>query len=609
MAEVKITELPASVVPNDSTVVPCVLQGTTRQLSLEHLKDYMDVPTIYVKLVQAVLPLETTPSTGIAEEGTIRIRESSPETPGSMSIEHYNKVQNATNSSIANLLVIRDGQGSFEANNVTLRAPGSGETVSGTLTGNLSQRLSSDTGVNAKLGETVRYSAKVTTLDAQTTANVGTSLSVVSGPLTVGGENTVKIENNGKALFSNDVTVNGDLYVTGANKEIRGAVNTTGTAFPGRFTTLAATTSLSVVGTTTLDGAVQAKNNLSFDPGKALNVPEGSISAALITATDKFMATTYEAPQGQSAVFKGTLQGSATSLTTGQLISLGGVLTGSSGVPFNGTSPAILNAGYADGHIKNRHLAADAEIEDNRLKTLVTGGKVANSATTANHQNVGNTIVARDGSGDFSARHITANRFIGTADAASSVTGSATSANYTWTGQHLFQGKPGGVLTETNHNIQVYNTGSNGAVMSFHRGGSYAVNLGLDSDNVFRLGGWNDGNFRWTADTSGNFVARGNVTAYSDERLKTNWRSLSPAFVEKLALVKAGIFDRTDSPITQIGVSAQSLKEVSPEGVLEDESGKLSVAYGNVALAACVALAKEVCALKKELEAVKAGRA
>jgi hypothetical protein len=26
--------------------------------------------------------------------------------------------------------------------------------------------------------------------------------------------------------------------------------------------------------------------------------------------------------------------------------------------------------------------------------------------------------------------------------------------------------------------------------MSFHRGGAYAINLGLDSDNIFRLGGW-----------------------------------------------------------------------------------------------------------------------
>lgn len=38
-----------------------------------------------------------------------------------------------------------------------------------------------------------------------------------------------------------------------------------------------------------------------------------------------------------------------------------------------------------------------------------------------------------------------------------------------------------------------YTTGANAATMSFHRSGSYAINLGLDSDNIFRIGGWSDG--------------------------------------------------------------------------------------------------------------------
>ena len=35
--------------------------------------------------------------------------------------------------------------------------------------------------------------------------------------------------------------------------------------------------------------------------------------------------------------------------------------------------------------------------------------------------------------------------------------------------------------------------GTNAATMSFHRPGSYAINMGLDTDNVFRVGGWSDG--------------------------------------------------------------------------------------------------------------------
>jgi hypothetical protein len=107
------------------------------------------------------------------------------------------------------------------------------------------------------------------------------------------------------------------------------------------------------------------------------------------------------------------------------------------------------------------------------------------------------------------------------------------------------------------------------------------------------------------ARTTGDFTATGNVTAFSDERVKTNWRDLQPNFVEQLANVKHGVYDRTDQQSTQVGVSAQSLREVMEHAVMEDESGMLSVAYGNAALVACVELAKEVLKLRAEIEALK----
>jgi hypothetical protein len=96
--------------------------------------------------------------------------------------------------------------------------------------------------------------------------------------------------------------------------------------------------------------------------------------------------------------------------------------------------------------------------------------------------------------------------------------------------------------------------------------------------------------------STGNFTAGGNVTAYSDERLKTNWRGLQADFIEQLATVKAGVYDRTDTdvPVTQVGVTAQALRPVLPNAVLEDVDGMLSVAYGNAALVSAVELAKRV---------------
>lgn len=103
-------------------------------------------------------------------------------------------------------------------------------------------------------------------------------------------------------------------------------------------------------------------------------------------------------------------------------------------------------------------------------------------------------------------------------------------------------------------------------------------------------------------DDSGNFTAV-NVTISSDERIKGEWEDLRPDLVARLSDVKIGTYRRldTDSDARHVGVTAQSLREVLPEAVLEGPSGMLSVAYGNAALVACVALAKEVRALQDEL--------
>jgi hypothetical protein len=95
--------------------------------------------------------------------------------------------------------------------------------------------------------------------------------------------------------------------------------------------------------------------------------------------------------------------------------------------------------------------------------------------------------------------------------------------------------------------------------------------------------------------------ASSNIIAYSDERLKTNWRDLPDNFVEKLAGVKNGIYDRIDREITQVGVSAQSLQKLLPNAVdvADDEMKTLSVAYGNAALASAVELAKELVIIRK----------
>lgn len=81
-------------------------------------------------------------------------------------------------------------------------------------------------------------------------------------------------------------------------------------------------------------------------------------------------------------------------------------------------------------------------ITDGKLATISTGGKVANSATTATNLNNINTIVSRDGSGNFSAGTITANL---TGNVTGNVTGTA--ANVT------------GIVLGANGGTGVANTG------------------------------------------------------------------------------------------------------------------------------------------------------
>jgi hypothetical protein len=119
--------------------------------------------------------------------------------------------------------------------------------------------------------------------------------------------------------------------------------------------------------------------------------------------------------------------------------------------------------------------------------------------------------------------------------------------------------------------------------MSFHKAGHYAVNMGLDDDNVLRIGGWSASANRMQLDMSGNVTFAGDVTAYSDARVKTNVNTIENALEKTLAL-RGVTYNRTDSEDvrTKVGVIAQEIIEVLPEVVNQDNDGMYSVSYGNI---------------------------
>jgi hypothetical protein len=81
-----------------------------------------------------------------------------------------------------------------------------------------------------------------------------------------------------------------------------------------------------------------------------------------------------------------------------------------------------------------------------------------------------------------------------------------------------------------------------------------------------------------TLNTSG-ITATGNITAYSDKRLKSNIQTLD----SKKALQMRGVSFIKDG-VEGSGVIAQEIEEIAPELVLtaDDEMGTKSVAYGNL---------------------------
>jgi hypothetical protein len=130
--------------------------------------------------------------------------------------------------------------------------------------------------------------------------------------------------------------------------------------------------------------------------------------------------------------------------------------------------------------------------------------------------------------------------------------------------------------------LQVYSDSNNSAFMSFHKGGYYAVNFGLDADNVMRIGGWSASANRWQLDMSGNMTVAGDVTAYSDARVKTNVHTIENA-LEKVLALRGVSYTRTDSEDkkTKIGVIAQETLPIVPEVVNQDNDGMFNVSYGN----------------------------
>jgi hypothetical protein len=101
--------------------------------------------------------------------------------------------------------------------------------------------------------------------------------------------------------------------------------------------------------------------------------------------------------------------------------------------------------------------------------------------------------------------------------------------------------------------------------------------------------------------SNGNFVVAGDVTAFSDLRLKSNIEQITGALA-KVSLLRGVTFDMENA--RRVGVIAQEVQKVVPEVVSTTEQGYLAVSYGNLTallIEAVKELSTEVSELKARL--------
>jgi hypothetical protein len=183
-------------------------------------------------------------------------------------------------------------------------------------------------------------------------------------------------------------TSSGDLTIDSAGGTVTIDDNLVVT---GNLTVSGSTTSINTEILTVDDNVIVLNNNVTSSPTEnaGIEVERGTSTNVLVRwneTSDKWEITN-----------DGT--------TYGNIVSTADTGTVASGMIADG---AITQGKIGDGSIVNAKINASAAIEDTKLATIHTSGKVSNSATTASNLDVANAIVARDANGAFSAGIITA---------------------------------------------------------------------------------------------------------------------------------------------------------------------------------------------------------
>ena len=130
-------------------------------------------------------------------------------------------------------------------------------------------------------------------------------------------------------------------------------------------------------------------------------------------------------------------------------------------------------------------------------------------------------------------------------------------------------------------------TVSNGV---YNNGGTYGINISgtaaaaTTATTATNVSGGSvsatSGAFSSGLSVTGDITASGNVTAYSDAKIKKNVVTINDA-LNKVKAMRGVLYTNINTEVDGIGVIAQEMLEICPQ-VVQDNNGMLSVAYGNL---------------------------
>jgi hypothetical protein len=271
-------------------------------------------------------------------------------------------------------------------------------------------------------------------------------------------------------------------------------------------------------------------------------------------------------------------------------------------VSVNNGSGSQLNLIKADGSSQNVTLSqgSTTRLETTTSGVTVTGDLTASligNASTATALATARTIaLSGDVTGSVS--------FNGTSNA--TITATITDDSHTHDGRYYTETESNNLFTASAGDIMTGDLRFNDNVNALF-GTDNDVELYYDNNHMYMDLKTGTSNFYIRDDVttvflfndSGNFTASGNVTAYSDERLKSDIVTI-PNALETVSKLRGVNFIKDGKAST--GVIAQEVQKVIPEVVLEGEE-YLSVAYGNL-VGVLIEAVKE---LKEEVQQLKDG--